>query len=120
MSRSAISVLVFGIYIAILGFLLLLVPNWVITPFGIAPAREVWIRLSGIMLMALSVYYLVAVKHNLVVIFKITAYIRFTIIFFIVAFAALKLVSPNIIFFGIIDFLGGLWTYLSLKKEDQL
>jgi hypothetical protein len=120
MSQSTKSVFVFGIYLALNGVLLLLVPNLLITPFGIAPTSEVWIRLAGILLMALSVYYLVAVKHNLIVIYKVTAYIRFTIIFFFGAFAALEMVSPNIILFAIVDFAGGAWTYLALKKEGHL
>jgi hypothetical protein len=120
MSQSSISVFVFGIYLSLTGFILLAVPNLLLTTFGMAPTSEVWIRLSGILLMALSVYYIVAAKQNIIVILKITAYIRATIIFFFVAFVMLNMVSRNIILFGIIDFLGAAWTYTALRKEGHL
>lgn len=119
MSRSAKSVLVFGIYLALIGLVLLLFPNALITPFGIAPTNEVWIRLSGILLMALAVYYYLGAKHEIIVIMKATAFIRLTIILFFTAFAVLKLTSPSIIFFAVIDFLGGAWTLLMLKNEGH-
>ena len=119
MSKSAISVMVFGIYLALIGLMLLLVPNTLIIPFGIEAATEVWIRLSGILLMAIAVYYILGAKHELVVIMKATAFIRSTIIFFFTAFALFELVSPNIIIFSVVDLLGGIWTFLMLKKEGH-
>jgi len=119
MSKSAKSVLIFGIYLAVSGLMLLLFPNTLITPFGIEPTNEVWIRLSGILLMALAVYYTLGAKYEIVVIMKATAFIRLTIIFFFTAFALLKLVSPALIIFSAIDFLGGLWTLLMLKNEGH-
>lgn len=120
MSRSAKSVLVFGIYLGLIGVIFLIVPNLLLTPFGIEPTHEVWIRLSGILLMAIAVYYIIGAKHELVVIMKATAYIRFTIIFFFTAFALLGFVSSTIILFAVVDFLGGLWTLMMLKKEGHL
>ncbi|MDP1726244.1 MAG: hypothetical protein Q8M15_05630 [Bacteroidota bacterium] len=119
MSKSARSVFIFGIYLGVIGLILLLVPNMLITPFGIEPTYEVWIRLSGILLMALAVYYTLAAKHEMVVIMKATAFIRLTIIFFFTAFALFKLTSPNIIIFSAIDFLGGAWTLFMLKNEGH-
>jgi hypothetical protein len=117
MSKSAKSVFIYGIYLAFNGIMLLLAPNVLITSLGIEPATEVWIRLSGILLMAISVYYFLAAKYELVVIMKATAFIRFTIIFFFTAFVLLDFVSQSIIVISAIDFLGGLWTYIMLKKE---
>jgi len=119
MSKSAKSVLIFGIYLGIIGLILLLIPNMLITPFGIDATKEVWIRLSGILLMAIAVYYYLGAKNELVVILKATAFIRITIILFFSVFAILKLVSPNIIIFSVVDLLGGIWTLLMLKKEGH-
>lgn len=119
MSKSAKSVYIFGWYLAAIGLLLLFIPNMLISPFGIEPAQEVWIRLSGILLMALSVYYILAAMHEIVVIMKATAFIRLTIIFFFSAFAILDLVSPNIIIFSAIDFMGGAWTLAMLSREGH-
>jgi uncharacterized membrane protein len=70
MSKSAKSVLIFGFYLGVIGLILLLAPNALITPFGIETANEVWIRLSGILLMALSVYYTLGAKYEIVVTMK--------------------------------------------------
>jgi len=119
MSKSAISVLVFGIYLAIIGLMLLIVPNLLIVSFGIEPTSEVWIRLSGILLMAIATYYYLGARYEIIVIFKATAFIRSTIIFFFSAFALLDMVSPSIIIFSVIDLIGGLWTFYLLKKEGH-
>lgn len=117
MSQSAKSVLVFGVYLTFMGFILLVVPNLLLTTFGMPATNEVWIRLSGILLMALSVYYIVAARQNIPVIFKVTACIRVTIIFFFTAFVLLNMVKPILILFAVVDFAGGAWTYLAMKKE---
>lgn len=82
-SKSAIGVLIFGIYLAFIGLMLLTAPNMLITPLGIEPTNEVLIRLSGILLMAIAVYYIPEAKYEIIVILKATAFIRFTIIFFL-------------------------------------
>ncbi len=119
MSKSAKSVFIYGIYLAFNGLMLLLVPNLLITSLGIEPATEVWIRLSGILLMAIAVYYFLAARYELIVIMKATAFIRFTIIFFFTAFVLLEFVSQRILVISVIDFLGGLWTYIMLKTEGH-
>ncbi len=119
MSKSAKSVLIYGIYLAFNGLMLLLVPNELITSIGIEPTNEVWIRLSGILLMAIAVYYILGAKYEIIVILKATAFIRFTIIFFFTAFVLLGYVSPNIIIISVIDLLGGVWTFLMLRKEGH-
>lgn len=119
MSKSAKSVLIYGVYLAINGLLLLVAPNVLLNSLSIEPTTEVWIRLAGILLMAISVYYFIAAKQELTVIMKATAFIRFSIIFFFTAFVLLELVSSRIITIAVIDFLGGAWTFLMLKKEGR-
>jgi len=119
MSKSARSVFIYGIYLALNGLMLLIIPNILLNSLGIEPTNEVWIRLSGILLMAISVYYILGAKYELIVIMQATAFIRFTIIFFFTAFVLLKMVSPSIIIISIIDFLGGGWTFLMLRKEGH-
>ena len=119
MSKSAGSVLIYGVYLAFNGIMLLFIPNVLVSRLGMEPTNEVWIRLAGILLMAIAVYYILAAKNEIVVIMKATAFIRFSIIFFFAAFVLLNLALPSIIIISIIDFLGGLWTYMMLKKEGH-
>ncbi|MCP1381136.1 hypothetical protein [Runella salmonicolor] len=119
MTHSAKSVLVFGIYLTLVGATLLIIPNLFLTVIDVANTSEVWIRLSGVLLMALSVYYIVAAKHNLPVIFKVTVYIRCSIIFFFSGFVYLQMMESVMLTFAAFDFLGGVWTYLAMKKEGS-
>lgn len=119
MSKSAQSVLIYGVYLSINGLLLLLAPNALLNSLSIEPTTEVWIRLAGILLMAISVYYYIAARQELTVIMKATAFIRLSIILFFSAFVLLEMVSPSIIIISVIDFLGGFWTFLMLKKEGH-
>ena len=116
---AARSVQVFGVYLALVGLTLLFIPNIFLSVIGVENTHEIWIRLSGILLMALSVYYLVAVQHNLPVIFKVTVYIRCTIIFFFTAFVLLNMMKPVMLVFAAIDFAGGVWTYFAMKREGM-
>jgi len=117
MSHSAKSVMVFGGYLALVGLTLLFIPNIFLSTIGVATTSEVWIRLSGILLMALSVYYIVAVKHNLTIIFKVTACIRCTIIIFFSVFVYLQMMQPVMLVFAAFDFAGGVLTWWAMKKE---
>ena len=54
MTHAAKSVLVFGVYLTLVGATLLFIPNVFLTVIGVENTSEVWIRLSGILLMALS------------------------------------------------------------------
>jgi hypothetical protein len=119
MTHSAKSVLVFGVYLNLVGATLLFIPNDFLTIIGVENTSEVWIRLSGILLMALSAYYIVAARHNLSIIFKVTAWIRCSIIFFFSAFVYLQMMEPIMLLFAFVDFAGGLWTYYAMMKEGS-
>ena len=119
MSKSAKSVFIYGLFYAFNGLMLLLAPNVLLNSLGIAPTTEVWIRLAGVLLSAIAVYYILAAKYEIIVIMKATAFIRITIIFFFTAFVLLQMVSPSIIVIAVIDFIGGIWTFLMLKNEGH-
>ncbi|WNH10111.1 hypothetical protein [Thalassobellus suaedae] len=119
MSQSAKSVFIYAIYLSLIGLMLLFVPNVLLNLFGIEPTSEVWIRFEGILLMATAIFYFIGAKYELILILKTTAFIRFTVIVFFTAFVMLELVSSRIIIISVIDFLGGAWTYLMLKKEGH-
>ena len=82
MSKAALSVFVFGLYVLLLGVLLVLVPNFVIGLFGVEPTTEVWIRVVGMVLFLVGIYYLVAARAELTALFRWTVPVRSSVIFF--------------------------------------
>ncbi|HLP20176.1 MAG TPA: hypothetical protein VK174_07745 [Chitinophagales bacterium] len=119
MSPSAKSVFYFGVYLVVLGIALIVQPNLLLGLFNIVPTYEVWIRVVGMLLLALSVYYIVFSRNDVALFCKITVIIRSTIILFFTAFTLLGWVQPAIILFSVIDLLGAIWTGVLLKKEGK-
>ena len=120
MSRAAKSLFVFGIYVGVLGLLLLLVPNLLLRLFGVPPTREVWIRLNGMFLLCFSLFYVLAARNELTNFIRWTVWARITIIFYLAAFVVLVSAPQALLWFGLIDLLAALWTWLALKKDEAL
>ncbi|MBE0635318.1 hypothetical protein IH601_04930 [Candidatus Bipolaricaulota bacterium] len=54
MSKAARSLFVFGVYLVVLGLFLLIVPNTLITQFGLPEPHDVWIQLLRMLLVLLA------------------------------------------------------------------
>lgn len=116
MSNSARSVFAFGLYLTLLGISLLAVPNILLGMFFLPPTTEVWIRISGMLLIFISFYYIQAARHETTDFFRWTVYARSTVIVFFTAFVLLGFANPTLILFGVVDLLGALWTGLALRS----
>ncbi len=114
MSPSAISVLVFGIYIALVGAGFIFVPNTVLPVFKFPKTNESWIRVLGIVIALLGFYYIIAARNELTPFFWATVAGRFAILISFVLLVVTKKAQPMLIAFGVIDAAGGLWTLLVL------
>jgi hypothetical protein len=120
MSNSARSVFVFGLYLVVLGISLLAVPNILLGMFFLPPTTEVWIRVSGMLVLFLGFYYIQAARHELTDFFRWTVYARSTVIVFFTAFVVLGFASPALILFGAVDLLGAIWTGLALRSAKAV
>lgn len=118
MSKAARSVFYFGIYLIALGLLLLLVPNLLLTVFGVPATKEVWIRVVGVLVCDLGHYYIQAARKELTVFFHWSIYSRSWVFFCFIAFVAFQLVAPIIMLFGAIDLLGAAWTVIALRSSE--
>lgn len=114
MSPSAYSVFVFGIYIAFVGAGFLLIPNSILPLLKLPKTTEPWIRVVGILIAVLAFYYIFAAQNELTSFFLATVIGRFAIFISFIVLVATKKAPTALIMFGIIDGLGGLWTFLTL------
>ncbi len=55
-SRAGRSLFIFGIYLVLLGILLVGFPNFLLNVFGVPSSTEVWIRVSGILVIIIGYY----------------------------------------------------------------
>ncbi len=117
MSKSARSLFVFSIYLFVLGMILLVIPNVLLTLFGLPKTNEVWIRVVGMLVFILGFYYFSASKNEIKSFLQWTVYARTSVLFFFVVFVLLGFAPAILILFGAIDAGAALWTHLSLRSE---
>ena len=117
MSRAAISVFVFAIYLFLLGVILVVVPNVLLGLFRIPETNEVWVRVVGMLVLILGYYYLTAARNELVPFMRATVVARISVLFFFIAFVALGFAPTVLVLFGVIDCAAAIWTWTALRAD---
>lgn len=120
MSHPARTVFAFACYLLPLGLMLLLVPNLLLGLFQIPPTSEVWIRVVGMLVTFLGVYYVVAARAELRPFIIWSARLRASVFLFFGAFVLAGLAPPVLLLFGAVDAAGALWTWSALRKEPSI
>lgn len=119
MSKSAFSAKIFSIYLFVVGGVLVVAPNFLLSIFRIPPTSEVWIHVVGITAFMIGVYALVAAKHENRSFLEASVYTRFVVFMALATFAVVGLGSPMLVLFGVVDLLGGIWTHFALKADAR-
>jgi hypothetical protein len=110
---------IFGVYSMLMGLILLLTPG-MLPFFGLdIGSNDAWLRLLGFVLCCSSYYYLRSAYAGNVDFARYTVHTRLmapvVVTFLILSGKA----DWHFLPFGIIDGLGGFWTYLALKKYEK-
>lgn len=119
MSRAGKSVYYFGMYIFGIGLLLLFIPNLLLPIVNVPTTQEVWIRLAGMLLLFLGLFYITVGKNNFLPGIKLTLFTRSSAFFIILGFIYFDLVSWVIFLFWIGDFAGAIWTAWALRADKS-
>lgn len=115
MNPADISIFVFGIYlVAVVGCGFLFIPNVILPMFKIPKTNEPWIRILGMVVVALGAYYINAARNGLTAFHWMTIWGRFWVLGVLVVLSAMKQTKPTTIIFGVVDAAGGVWTLLAL------
>ncbi len=117
MSKAAFTIKVFGVYLFGLGVFLVLLPNLLLSLFAFPATNEVWIRVLGVVVINVGVYYWYAAVSEAKRFFVASVYARAFVLLAFTAFALLDFAKPMLIAFGAVDALGALWTYLALRSR---
>jgi len=119
MTKAAISIFVWGVYLMILGGVLLFFPNVLLSIFGLPLTQEIWIHSLGVVVLALGYYHIQLAKENNTNFFKWSTQGRIFTFLSFTSFVILNMVSPILILFGIVDLLGAFWTGATLYKDKN-
>ncbi len=115
MSKAARSIHVWSIYALVVGALLAVVPNTILSILGVAKTDEVWIRVLGVVIVVLALYYWDGAKNEARHFFVASLLGR--------GFAAAALIllwltgAPvQLLIFAAVELIGVIWTYSSLRE----
>ena len=117
MSKAAVSALVSGTYLVLLGAWLLFFPASFCGIFGFALPTDFWIRLVGGLLAIIGYLYVRAAQGNVRPFFRWSVEARPVVLVVTIVFVLLGLSPPILILFGVIDALGAAWMWWSLRTE---
>jgi uncharacterized protein YjeT (DUF2065 family) len=119
MSRAAISIVAFGIYLVVLGIGLLLFPDALLALFGQPPTNEPWLRVVGLVVLVLGIYYLNAARE------EVTAFFRWTLVGRPLAVVALAVLVASghapafVLILAAIDAVCTAWTWKALQIDRR-
>lgn len=117
MTRAAKSVYYFGYYLLGLGFLLTFFPNFMLQTFFLLPTQEVYIRVVGVLVFNIGLYYVAGAPSNFEPFLRISILTRCLVLVSFIAFVLLGFAQPALIPLGVADFLGAMWTWWELRKK---
>jgi uncharacterized membrane protein len=101
-----------------LGFLF--VPNVLLPIFGFATTTEVWIRVIGLVVLALALYHIHCARNNVVPFFQITIPGRGLFAIGLFTLFALGFAGFGLVLFALVEVLGATWTWLALRGESTV
>ena len=116
MTQAARSVYAFGIYLLVLGGILIGSPNTLLQLLGLPATTEPWIHVVGVPVMAIGMLDVSGARAEQTAFLRATVWVRLFVLVAFVAFALFNIAPPILIVFGLVDGAGALWTYLALRK----
>ena len=111
------SLVFFGLYLAISGFALILVPNLMLGLLGIPETAEPWIRVVGFLAVVLAYYYYRVLQARYRPFYVWTVHTRVLVLPFYGALVALELAAAPLLILGVFELACACWTWLALRRE---
>jgi hypothetical protein len=119
MSRAAVSMTVFGVYMVALGSALMIAPNFVLAIVRLPPTHEVWLHATGFVVGAIGYYYLRAAREEARGFFRSTVHMRLLAPVAFGVFVLARLADPMLLLFAAVDCAGALWTAAALARDAR-
>jgi hypothetical protein len=117
MSKAAVSIFVYGIYLLGLAITLLFIPNVALGIAGLPATSEVWVRVVGMEAFFFSLFYFRAAQKENVDFFRLACVTRPLVLVIFVIFVALGFAPINFVLLGVLDPFFTLWTVWALRSS---
>lgn len=114
------TVMYFGFYLYLTAAQLLFAPNMLLGMLGVPHTNEPWIRIVGVLVGCLGVYYHLMGRAGFELFARVTVFVRLGVLASFVLLWLAHIAPPQLIVFGVIDALAAGWTFSALKKTAQI
>jgi hypothetical protein len=121
MSRAGSSMFWFGFWVLACGISMTFFPGMMLRVSGITVSNDVILRIQGMVLIFLAIYYFVAGRRpEFRPLYQVTVCTRSSALPLTAAMVLLLRANPLIILFTVVDALGALWTALALRADARV
>lgn len=117
MTNAGKSVYYFGFYLMILGITLASFPNALLSTFQLPETSEIWIRVVGILVFNIGLYYVFMAPTNNALFYTLTIYTRASILVWFIVFVLIGWAPATLIAFGLADMAGAAWTFMAMRNK---
>lgn len=118
-TKSAISVLVFGLYMLIQGSVLMIAPAILLNMIAVPVPMDAWVRVTGWCLVVLGIYYVQAARHSFRPFFLWSGWVRVAQFGFFLALWFGGLIQPILLGFSAVELASGVWTLVALRESSM-
>ena len=115
---AARSLQAFGLYLCLTGTGLLLSPGLLLAPLGLAVPADVWIRLVGILAIALGVCDVLAGRDLVTALIQWSIWRRLAAGACIALLVLLGLAPTALMLFAAVDIAAALWTAMAIRRRS--
>jgi hypothetical protein len=118
---AAKSIFIFGIYIIVVGIVMLFFPDPIVSIIRLQMPDNLAIRILGMLLIFYGYYYVRAglKPEEMKAFYSWTTHTRSLAILFLSAFVLAGIAHPIVLIFGLIDLGGAVWTFFALRAEEK-
>lgn len=120
MTRAARSIYIFGIYLIVVGALLIGTPNMLLGLLRVPPTNEPWIHILGVVIMAMGMLHMASARTEQAGFMRASVWVRLFVLTAFVVFALLKIAPAVVILFGVADIAFATWTYIALRSQGPV
>lgn len=116
MTNAARSVFVFGVYAALAGLSLVLVPGVVLSVLGFPPAADGWVRVVGVLAVCVGAYHVVSARNELRPYLRASVGVRLGFAMGLAGLVVTSQMPRALLLFAAVDLLGAIWTAVALRS----
>ena len=120
MTRAARSVYIFGLYLVVLGGILIGTPNTLLALIRLPTTTEPWIHVLGVPIMGMGMLFVASARTEQTAFMRATVWVRLYVPIAFIVLALFKIAPPVVVLFGLADAAGAAWTYVALRAQPQV